>query len=471
MRQKSKIFTLIVFVVMISMVVVGCGSSNNTPSPNQNQGSTGGDSQSTGGSKEEKVNLKFTYWGSPYEKAAMEAAIAAFEAEYEHITVDAQHIPADYETKLTAMIAGNEAPDIGYVRDYMALPLAEEGKLHNIFEFIENDPDVSKDDYLDQAFIYWAPDKSFGMLTAVEAYGLFYNKDIFEELGVPDLPTTKEEALSWDELVEIAKKLTLDRDGRDANHPDFDHTQIKQYGISFAPDFSAYMPLVQSAGGDYITEDGESFGLTQPEAADIIQKMSDLINVHHVAPSPAEAKSIPAAAASLQSRQAAMLLIGQWVLLDLGESGLNFGVGIMPKIKEHVTSPGWGTASIFSTSKHPEEAFLLWKWLANPETSLELHQKGLWMPLMKKYYTDPEHIAKWAEVKPAHPDGYKDAIMDMALNNLKKHPSSYVKNFVRIDSIVQPTIERIYFGEVTAEEGLKQIEDDVNALIEGRYDK
>ncbi|WEK54773.1 MAG: extracellular solute-binding protein [Candidatus Cohnella colombiensis] len=470
---SKRMFTAVVLIIMVSMLVAGCGSNNNTSTNGSASANNAGSSEtpSTVDSKKDPVTLKFTYWGSPYEKAAMEAAVANFEKKYDYIKVNAQHIPADYETKLTAMVAGNEAPDIGYVRDFMALPLAEEGKLHNIFDFIDQDPELNKEDFLEQAFIYWAPEKSFGMYTAMESYGMFYNKELFKEAGVAELPTTADKALNWDQLIEIAKKLTLDKKGRNANDPNFDHNQIRQYGINFAANFVGYMPLVSSAGGDYISEDGQSFGLTQPESIDMIQKMSDLINVHHVAPSPAESKSIPAAAASIQSKQVAILMTGQWVLLDLGKSGVDFGIGIMPKIKYQVSSPGFGVASIFQSSKHPEEAYLFWKWLANPETSMDLHANGLWMPLMKKYYTDPEFIAKWADVKPAHPDGYKEAIMETGLNNFKKHPSAYVKNFVRIDSIVQPAIERTYFGKTTAEDAMKSIEQEVNALIQGRYDK
>jgi len=468
-KRSKKMMSSIALVLFASMLLVACGANNETKESKAPGGAPA--SSASSAAKKENVTLKFTYWGSPYEKTAMEAAIASFEQKYDYIKVDAQHIPADYETKLTAMVSGNEAPDIGYVRDFMALPLAEEGKLYNIFDFIEKDTEIKKDDFLDQAFIYWAPGKSFGMYTAMESFGMFYNKELFREAGLADLPTTTDTALNWDQLVEIAKKLTIDKKGRTANDPNFDPSQIRQYGISFPSNYVGYMPLVSSAGGDYVSEDGKSFGLTQQESIDTLQKLSDLINVHHVAPSPAEAKSIPAAAASIQSKQVAILMTGQWILLDLGNSGVDFGVGIMPKIKYQVTSPGFGTASIFKSSKHPEEAYLFWKWLANPETSIDLHASGLWMPLMKKYYTDPEFISKWADVKPAHPDGYKEAIMETGLNNFKKHPSAYVKNFVRIDSIVQPAIEKVFFGKETAEEAMKAIENDVNGMIAGRYDK
>jgi multiple sugar transport system substrate-binding protein len=97
-------------------------------------------------------------------------------------------------------------------------------------------------------------------------------------------------------------------------------------------------------------------------------------------------------------------MIGQWVLLDLGESGVDFGVGVLPKMGgTYSTSPGWGTIGIFKSSEHPKEAWLRWKWLVDPSHSLEAYQSGLWMPLMTDWYTDESLLNQWAVVNPAHP--------------------------------------------------------------------
>lgn len=39
------------------------------------------------------VELKFTLWGSPFEKQAIEKAVASFNASHPNIHVTAQHIP------------------------------------------------------------------------------------------------------------------------------------------------------------------------------------------------------------------------------------------------------------------------------------------------------------------------------------------------------------------------------------------
>ena len=467
-KKMTRFLALAVAMAFLTgTLLTGCGAQQQETPAETRQSSA---AATTAEKPRENVTLNFTYWGGPFEKPAMEKLIASFEAKYPYIKVQGQHIPADYEAKMSAMVAGNEAPDLGYVRDFMALDFAKQDMLYNIFDLIDKDKSISRDDFIKDLFLYWDKDKSYGMYTAAEAYALFYNKQAFKDAGVADLPTKMENALSWDQLVEIAKKLTIDQNGKNATEAGFDKTKIKQYGIRFDFNQGAYMPLVQSSGGDYITNDSK-FGLAQPEALKVIQNMSDLITKYGVAPSPAEAKSLPSTAVSLTTRQAAIIMIGQWVLLDLGQSGIDYGVGVLPNIGSYVTSPGWGTIGIFKSTKHPEEAYLFWKWICDPANSIDVHKAGLWMPLMKKYYTDENLVKEWATGNKAHPEGYVDAIMKPVLTNLKQHPSSYVRNFPKIDAIVQPALERIYLGQETAEQAMKGIEPEVNKLMAGKYSK
>lgn len=458
-------------VFFTSILLTGCGGQQKPGTAATQQTAAASTTTAAADTQpKQEVTLKYTYWGGPFEKPTMEKLIASFEAKYPYIKVQGQHIPADYEAKMSAMVAGNEAPDLGYVRDFMALDFAKQGLLYNIFELIDKDSSINRDDFIKDLFLYWDKDKSYGMYTAAEAYGLFYNKQAFKDAGVADLPTKMENALTWDQLVETAKKLTIDQNGKNATEAGFDSTKIKQYGIRFDFNQGAYMPLVQSNGGDYVTDDSK-FGLVRPEALKVIQNITDLVTRYHVAPSPAEAKSLPSTAVSLTTGQAAIIMIGQWVLLDLAQSGVDFGVGVLPKYADYVTSPGWGTIGIFKSTQHPEEAYLFWKWITDPSNSIEAHKAGLWMPLMKKYYTGDNLVKEWATGNKAHPEGYIDAVMKPVLTNLKQHPSSYVKNFPKIDALVQPALERVYLGQETAEEAMKKIEPEVNKLIEGKYNK
>ncbi|HHY81715.1 MAG TPA: sugar ABC transporter substrate-binding protein [Clostridiales bacterium] len=445
------------------LIVIVCLSAAACKGPSTS--GTNGDS-----SGQQQVTLKFTFWGSPVEKQAVENAIKKFEDKYKYIKVDALHIPTDYQAKITAMLAGNEAPDVAYLSDTLCLEWAQEGKLVNVLEYMKNDPELKEEDHLESVWYRWAPDKALGTNTAVEAYALFYNKDMFEEAGAPLPPTKPEDAWSWDEFVEVAKMLTKDGSGKHPGEDGFDKNNIVQYGVQYGTGINSWMNAVYSNGGRFIKPDGSSTALTEPEAIEAIQKIADLMNVHYVCPSPVAAKNIPEISTALMTKKVAMVITGQWVLLDLAANkSLNFDIGVMPVLKEYKTVILGGATAIFESSKHKDEAWLLYKWLNNPESSLELHAGGLWMPLLKNWYTDPELVSKWAENNPAHPASYKDAVMRATLEYGMSGPAYNVKNYGKISAIVTPALDQVWLGEKTAEEALKEVESQINELVDGFY--
>lgn len=473
MRTRSKAVTLFICLLIMVLLATACSSGGNSPSTNNGQSGTGDNTSSsssgTNSNSSEKVKLKFTFWGSPQEKKAVEDAIKAFEAKNPNVTIESIHIPGtDFLQKLNAMIAGNEAPDISYSAAWK-LKMGEEGLLYNFFDLMKDDPSIKKEDYLEYGWWNWAPDQSAGPYQAAVVPSLMYNVDMFNEAGVALPPTKAEEAWSWDEFVEVAKQLTLDRNGKHPGEEGFDPKNIKQYGVKFSLSWNSYMPLVLSNGGDYLTEDGADFGLSQPEAVEAIQKIADLINVHHVAPSPVQASSIPAPATALQSKKVAMVIDGSWNHLDLSKANINWGVGVLPVLKEYKSFFFGGSLIIFKSSKHPKEAWEFSKFLIDPANVLEMHQ-GLWVPNMTKWYEDPELIDSWAnEELPGRPEGFQDAVMRATFEHAEPSAENNVVNFVEIDAAVSAALDQVWLGTKTAEEAMKETEAKVKPLIKGTY--
>lgn len=133
MRTQSKAFALFICLLIMVLLATACSSGGNSPAANNGQSGTGDNTSSpssgTDSNSSEKVKLKFTFWGSPQEKKAVEDAIKAFEAKNPNVTIESIHIPGtDFLQKLNAMIAGNEAPDISYSAAWK-LKMGEEGLL------------------------------------------------------------------------------------------------------------------------------------------------------------------------------------------------------------------------------------------------------------------------------------------------------------------------------------------------------
>jgi multiple sugar transport system substrate-binding protein len=475
MKRWSKNTLGLIGAAVVAASVLSACSSGGTADKAADAGKPANGTASQDAPKETKhdpVKLKFTYWGSPDEKKAIEGATKAFTAKYPWITVDTIQIPnSDYNTKLTAMAAANDMPDTGYMTGDLGDTWARQGKFVNLFDMFAKDSEVKKEDFLDTIWYKQSPDNAWGISTAGEAFGLFYRKDLLQKAGVSTPPTKPEQAWTWDQFVDAAKKLTLDKNGRNAADPSFDPKNIKQYGVTFETWNEPLNNFIYSNGGDWLSKDGKDFTLNKPEAAEAIQKLSDLINVYHVAPSPLAAKSLPAMNVALQSGIAAMAIGGQWMDLDLGNAKVDYDIGVLPKLKTSLTVALSGATVFFKDSKHPQEAWMLFKWMSNPEGAIDLYANGLWMPTMKKWYTDPSLVAKWVDANPAaHPPGFKDAMMNQFLNHSVPGSTYYLKNFAKLNSDVIDGLDPVWLGKQSAQDALNEIAKKVQPDVQGRYD-
>lgn len=460
--MKRKLVTVAIAATMTAALVLGgCGGSG---------GSTSKGSSAKSGSDEE-VNLKFTYWGSGDEKKAIEESVDKFMDANPNIHVDLMHIPnEDFLTKLNAMIAAGETPDISYSASWK-MQMGEEGLIYNFFDLLD-DMGLKKDDYLSTCWWNWSPEESAGPVQANVTTNLMYNADCFEEADVEKPPTKVEDAWSWDEFVEKAQELTLDTKGRNAKDPDFDANNIKQYGVMFGTDWNVYMPFIYSAGGGYLNEQMDGLGLNDPESAKVIQNFSDLINKYHVSPTAVQKNAMPNAATALASRQTAMYIDGSWNHLDLMNSECNWGVGVLPIDQNYTTFFDGGSLIIFKSTKHLKETEQLYLWLTNPESSERITElyRTLWMPVQTEYYTDPDKVDFWAsEDLPARPEGFQDAIVKATYDHAVTATEIDVKNFNEINTLVQSALEQVWSGSKTAEEAMTAVKGQTDSLVEGTY--
>ena len=88
----------------------------------------------------------------------------------------------------------------------------------------------------------------------------------------------------------------------------------------------------------------------------------------------------------------AMTTNGAWnigtTLGDAKEEGLNYGIAVLPYMKDKVTISTAGPNVVFSTTEHPEEAMEWIRYYMKEENSWDLISAGTWMPILESYYTD-----------------------------------------------------------------------------------
>ena len=417
--------------------------------------------------KEEIVNLTYAGWGTENEKNVTQKTLDSFNENHENIKVSYMHIPTDYTTKMATLAAANQLPDVFMFYKDASLKWGKLGNLYNLKEFMDNDQDVVESKLIPNALLKLSEDMVIGTKICEEVFANYYNVDMFREAGVEMPPATSEGAWEWDKFVEIAKKMTIDNNGNNALSPNFDPENIKQYGVRF--NRWMWSLFFDSNQTSIVSEDKSKLNLTDPAVIEAVQKLADLINVHHVAPSLTAEKNLPNPAVALQSRRIAMDLDGQWVNVDLGATGMNFDVGVLPKMKRP-SCVQYGEAIVMSAqTQHKDEAWVLLKWIIDPETSVDIYSSGLWMPTVMDWYTNPELINKWATVRPGHSAGYKTAVLDPLLEYGTNNHGYWLVNAEDINLIITPALDDVWLGMKSAAEVFGELEPELAEIYQGVY--
>jgi ABC-type glycerol-3-phosphate transport system substrate-binding protein len=175
---------------------------------------------------------------------------------------------------------------------------------------------------------------------------LFYNKDIFQKNNIPFLSDNVKDRMTWEQVVDTAKKLTSDG----------------VYGFSFDQIGRAYqlLPLLNSKGVQALGENGlVSTGFTNsPQAISSLQFYYDLFNTWKVSPKIKREESPD----YFTSGKVAMFLSNTANLPKIVASGVNFGVAPHPYFQGgKVTTPTGSLhlgISKFSTKKDAAAQFV-----------------------------------------------------------------------------------------------------------------
>lgn len=456
MKRSIKLLSIIICAVMI-MTLASCASGGTNQSVKGGNAVTDTSKPTKDGGK---TTVTFTHWGSPFEKDCLNTASREYEKLYPNITVNNIYIPADYTTKIATMLASNKAPDCGFVGTTDLYAWGAEGRFVNIYELIDADLNLKREDFLDGVFVESDPGKvSYGWFIASEPRAVFYNKTMFDEAKISYLPSVKDKPLKWDEFVQVCQKLTLDSKKRNALDPNFDVKSIVQYGVSVGGTaMDKYLSLIFNAGADIISEDGKKFILDSPEGILALKNIQDLIFKYHVMPNPADLKNMPSGVVALASKQVAILVDGHWNLLDLGQLDLEYDVAVPPVMGNMTSSVITNDCAPISVFKgpHEKEGYEFLKYLANPENSLTPFKNGLWFPILKSAL-EPAVMSKWMVGK-AHPAGFQSVFVDQLLNGKVIKP---FYNYVRektpeITTLLDTKFEAIFVEGQDVEKVLKE---------------
>jgi multiple sugar transport system substrate-binding protein len=397
-----------------------------------------------------------------------QATLDAFNASQS--AVEMSLVSADrknYEGALNTKSDTNTLPDTAMMAESQVINWALAGKLADVSDLYDTDKPLEQ-----LAFTYQG--RTVAYSEANEVIIIFYSRKAFDDAKLPYPPASAADAWTWDEFVDVAKKLTKDKNGNNAYDAGFDPGNIVAYGADFNRASWIWPVMALSNGGGVTSEDGKKLLLGSDETVEAAQAIADLYNVHHVAESfDAWAKDSGTLDEQLLSGRFAMAVSGQWELgvslyKSVAEHPNFYGVGVLPKFKTPVTYNTGGVNILFNTTKKPEAAKTFIKWYGLEDNNIGNITSGLWMPILKKWYTDEDLIARWAD-NANHPPlaEYKSAVIDYALNNAKRVPWYYMPNYDQIDAIIGAGMAPVWDGTKTAAEGLR---DDILPQVQPIFD-
>lgn len=425
MKKNVKFGMLALCICTILAVFTGCGKSSS------------GKSSSESDSKEVSVAC-WAYDANP----EMKAMVSAFEKANKGVKVKIVDIDATaYEDKITTMLASGDTTDVlgiknvgSYVNYASKKQLVDMTKAADDIKGNENFKG-SLDSYKMDGKLYALPYRK-------ETWMLFYNKDIFDKMGI-----AYPKNLTWDEYEDLAKKMTTEEDGQ------------KIYGTYHEKWYSGCLALAANQM-DKSLLDGKY---------DFLQDYLDRWTRMQGEGATMDYSSIKTASVTYSSQ----FETGKTAMMPMG----SFYAGkLVTNVKDGKTNVNWGVTSLPQNSKDEVVTF-------GGPTGFAVNKHSKNQKLAKKFvaFCAGEEGAKAVAGIGMTPAYQSDAVMDVLFNlegmpqdEESKNAFTYDKSGVEmaptkhtaeVDSILSEEYDLIMVGDKSVKDGIKEMEKRVKEVL------
>ncbi|HSA06183.1 MAG TPA: sugar ABC transporter substrate-binding protein [Candidatus Gastranaerophilales bacterium] len=378
----------------------------------------------------DKIELKFTSWGSKSEISILKPLIEDFECQNPDITINFIHTPNNYFQKLHLLAASNLMPDVVFINNLYGPLYAGNNIFMDLNGFLEKSRELKQKDFFPEALnAFKYKEKLYAIPRDISTLVIYYNKDLFRKYNAP-LPTKD---WTFKEFIAVADKLTKDfnNDGK---------TDL--FGVSFEENPLFWLPFLWSNGGGFISADLKSVILDKPESIEAIQLYSDLRNKYHVAPTKSEAGSATMAQLFMEQKLA-MHFSGRWFVpiyrqeVDFKWDIINFPHGKAGSVVG-CDSSGW---AISSKTKHPEAAWRFISFLASKNSIENFTKSGLITPARIDVASSEAFLDK--KTPPLHSEIFIDVIKTSISTPVSE-------NYQQLIDILKNELEPVWAGEASA---------------------
>ncbi|KUL27814.1 ABC transporter substrate-binding protein [Actinoplanes awajinensis] len=317
------------------------------------------------------------------EASAIDQVVKDFTATHPNITVTVK--AGQDDSKVTQAIGAGNGPDVGlsYSTDIVG-KFCSSGAWVDLKPYLDRDKvDLNQLNATTRSYTEF-DGKRCAMPFLADAYGMYYNKDLFAKAGITSPPKT------LDELTEDAKKLTV-------RSPD---GSLKQVGFLPLYDFyeNAAAHLAPATGAKWLTADGKSAVGADPNWKTLLTWQKNLVDWYGYANLTKFKASLGdefSADNAFQKGQVAINIDAEYRLAFLKDQSpdLKYGVAPLPTSDPARYGGGYVTGNIMGISKNaknPEAAWELIKYLTTDDAAV-IKLAGLLknVPTTTKAIADP----------------------------------------------------------------------------------
>ena len=375
-RRASRRALLIGGAAFGSAALAACGAS------------TGTSGETAPAASKPTGSVRFATWASGAQAEMKQQQIDAFNQSQSGVkaSLEAGSAFGNYWTKLQAMFAGSpeDAPEVFWHSGSYFLQFSASGWHLDLGPYVKRDKfDLTKhnrqlevEEY--QGKLYALPYGTGGVV-------MYYNKTLFDQAG--QKPPT--DTWTWDDVRTAAQKLTRAGDESTA-----------QWGLVAYPhqNETGYLPFVYANGGLQLNKERNKVVLDSPQSIAAIEWLTDNIYKHRVMPKPGELKRAPGQNDDFMTGRVGLFLGGTWRLSDyvlMQDFQWDMAhVPLSPTTKKRGTTFNENPISIPKTTKNPEAAWLLARFLNEEKAQKLMGESKRKAPTLKTAVTDPNGFLK-----------------------------------------------------------------------------
>jgi fructooligosaccharide transport system substrate-binding protein len=316
---------------------------------------------------QQKVSLRFWMAADPALEASMDELLKGFMKANPSVTVQRDAFPFnEYHQKITTASAAGDAPDVFWM-DVRTAAFAAQGSLLVLTKYLTPQ---NKGDLIDSGLIepVWKG-QVYGVPMHELTEGLFVNRAMFDEAGIK-IPQKLEDAWTWDEFVNIARRVTK-RTG--------DRTDVWGFGVlRHLSDWPMLPVIVQNNGAVLSPDLKKATGfLNGPATVEAMKWYQDLFTRHRVI-------AVDPIPDGFPTGRIAMFQAPSTYRAFLDRRFPDFKYAVVPMFKNKrcaVTAGGWNV-SIAAKTKNPDVAWSLTDYLTREKHAEWVRSSG-YLPVRK----------------------------------------------------------------------------------------